>query len=307
MDRDSQEPRAYSQSWPPGFLTGSMILDTAASSRRLDGLSLVCLAVCVYCLGFSVTEWACDSGDKAAAAARAETDAVALHRSRIAAPTGARAMPAVAETITPEPAHVAESAPALAPKNTSLRVQKRTKPVRTPVRVRAEVAQIPVVLPDVEPTPVVSEEEVTTTLALAGASKRIFASVDEVAPKPILVVPPPAAVVRKSEAAHASPATVVAIEALTVDGALTSKVVNRGVQRLLPQYDRCRESNDSAPQQLKLSTTIDEAGHGRRVTVEGLSQPSLRHCLEQATARLVVPAPDTGTARAHWVVRFAAR
>jgi hypothetical protein len=151
----------------------------------------------------------------------------------------------------------------------------------------------------------VSVEELNQALALADASKRIFASVDETSPKPVVVVPPPAAVVRREQA----PATagVVAIEGLSVDGALTSKVVNRGVQRLLPQYDRCREFSDSAPQRLKLSTTIDEAGRGRRVTVEGLSLPSLRRCLEQATAHLVVPAPDTGTARAQWVVRFAAR
>ncbi|HTU58313.1 MAG TPA: hypothetical protein VMF89_07765, partial [Polyangiales bacterium] len=120
-----------------------------------------------------------------------------------------------------------------------------------------------------------------------------------------VVQPPAAAVVRKEE----TPATakVVAIEGLSVDGALPSKVVNRGVQRLLPQYDRCREYSDNATQRLKLSTTIDEAGRGRRVTVEGLSQPGLRRCLEQATSHLVVPAPDTGTARAHWIVRFAAR
>jgi hypothetical protein len=57
---------------------------------------------------------------------------------------------------------------------------------------------------------------------------------------------------------------------------------------------------------MKLSATIDEAGRGRHVTVEGLSQASLRHCLEHATAHLVVPAPDTGTARARFVVSFAA-
>jgi hypothetical protein len=58
---------------------------------------------------------------------------------------------------------------------------------------------------------------------------------------------------------------------------------------------------------MKLSTTIDEAGHGRRVTVEGLSRPGLRRCLEQATARLVVPAPCQCPARARWIVRFATR
>ena len=58
---------------------------------------------------------------------------------------------------------------------------------------------------------------------------------------------------------------------------------------------------------MKLSTTIDEAGHGRQVIVEGLSRPGLRRCLEKATAHLVVPAPDTGTARARWIVRFASR
>jgi hypothetical protein len=285
----------------------------------LDGLSLICLAVCAYCLGFSVTDWACDSGDdaggKAVAAARAESDAVALHRSRIAASTGAHALAEVSakETIAPEPVTVAEpvrSKSAVTQKNTSPRVQKRTAPALAPVSVRAEVAHKPVtremavVREDDEPTPAVSDEEVTQTLALADASKRIFASVDEAAPKPVAVVPPPAAFVPKQ---RAQPATVVAIEGLTVDGALTSKAVNRGVQRLMAQYDRCREYSDGASQRLKLSTTIDEAGRGRRVTVEGLSPPELRRCLEQATAHLVVPAPDTGTARAQWVVRFAAR
>jgi hypothetical protein len=49
---------------------------------------------------------------------------------------------------------------------------------------------------------------------------------------------------------------------------------------------------------------IDEAGHGRRILVDGLSKPGLRRCLEQATAHLSVRAPDTGTARARWIVRF---
>jgi hypothetical protein len=100
---------------------------------------------------------------------------------------------------------------------------------------------------------------------------------------------------------------VVAIEALHVEGGLPSTVVSRGVQRLLPHYDRCSQLCDKGLQRLKLSTQIDEAGRGRHVTVEGLSQPSLRRCLEEATAHLVVRAPDTGTARARWIVRFAQR
>lgn len=303
MDRDSHELRAFSQSWPPGFLVSPAQLDAGARSRRRNALSLVSLALCAYCFGFAVTDWACDSRDKAAASSRAEADAVALHRKQSPAVTGARTTAPIAETvaITPEPARVAEQAkvvPRVTRGNSSPRVQKRTKPAAPPPL--AELAA-----PLDEPTPAVSAEEVSTVLALADASKQIFASVDEAAPKPALVLPPPAAAVQRVPTTPR--AQVVAIEAVAVEGGLPSKVVSRGVQRLLPHYDRCRELSDSAAQKLTLTTTIDEAGHGRHVTVEGLSQPSLRRCLEQATAHLVVPAPDTGTARAHWVVRFAAR
>lgn len=305
MDRDSQEQRAYAQSWPPGFLTGSMVFDPDARTRRRDGLTMVCLAVCAYCLGFGVTDWACELGEKGAATSHSER--VGAQRKVTAELAGAQAEMHVTEPIiVPEPARVAESAQRVTvvrPAITSPSVQKRTK--RAPVERAA--AEIPAVVEEpTEPTPMVSVEELNQALALADASTRIFASVDETSPKPVVVVPPPPAAAVRREVAPAT-AKVVAIEGLSVDGALPSKVVNRGVQRLLPQYDRCREYSDSATQRMKLSTTIDEAGHGRRVTVEGLSGPGLRRCLEQATAHLVVPAPDTGTARAHWVVHFAAR
>jgi hypothetical protein len=163
-----------------------------------------------------------------------------------------------------------------------------------------------------EPSPVVSPEEMNKVLTLAAASKKIFASVDESIPSAqpaaeAIVMQPSAAQLPNTEPAASVEDKAVAIEALYVEGGVPSKVVNRGVQRLLPQYDRCREFCDTAPQRMKLSTTIDEAGHGRQVTVEGLSRPGLRRCLEQATAHLVVPAPDTGTARARWIVRFASR
>jgi len=278
-----------------------MVFDPEARTRRRDGLTMVCLAVCAYCFGFGVTDWACDLGEEAAVPAHS----VVLQHKRTADPTGARAEMRAPEPIVQEPTRVAESArrvTVVAPANTSPSVQKRTK--RAPVEPRSERIAPEIAASD-EPTPMVSVEELNQALALADASTRILASVDETSPKPVVVVPPPAAAVPAEDA----PATakVVAIEGLSVDGALPSKVVNRGVQRLLPQYDRCREYSDSATQRLKLSTTIDEAGHGRRVTVEGLSGPGLRRCLEQATAHLVVPAPDTGTARAQWFVRFAAR
>jgi hypothetical protein len=57
---------------------------------------------------------------------------------------------------------------------------------------------------------------------------------------------------------------------------------------------------------MEVSASIDEAGRGRQVAVEGLSEAALRGCLERATAYLALPAPDTGTARARWVVRFVA-
>jgi hypothetical protein len=100
------------------------------------------------------------------------------------------------------------------------------------------------------------------------------------------------------------PSLVAAIETLSVEGALTPKVVQRGVLRLVPYYQRCTTFCDSAPQQLSLSTTIDEAGHSRLLMLDGSSRPDLRRCVERATARLSVPAPDTGTARARWTVRF---
>lgn len=299
MERDSQELRPYAQSWPPGFLAGSMVVDAEARTRRRDGLTVVCLAVCAYCFGFGVTDWACELGEKAAVPARA----AASQRKRVAEPTGARAETRAPEPIAQEPAPMVVAAPA----KISPSVQKRSK--RAPSEPRSERVAPELPAAAEEPSPMVSVEELNQALALADASTRIFASVDEASPKPDVVVPPAAAAVRKEEApvTAPSPAKVVAIEGLSVDGALPSKVVSRGVQRLLPQYDRCRAYSDSATQRLKLSTTIDEAGHGRRVTVEGPSGPSLRRCLEQATAHLVVPAPDTGTARAHWVVRFAAR
>lgn len=301
MERDSQEQRAYADSWPPGFFTGSVLLRTRTRSRQRDWLTTVCLAVCAYCLGFGLTDWACDASDKAARAA-------ALSRSRIAAPTGVRAATPLAEPIATEPALVAED-PASVREVPSPQLKKHPKPVRKAAAPRNEPIALSEAAPDPlateEPTPRVTVEEVNQVLALADASQRIFASVDEASPKPVIVRPPPAAVAHQGEAART--ATVVAIEGLTVAGALSSRVVSRGLQRLMPQYDRCRDYSDNAPQRLKLSTTIDELGRGRRVTVEGPLRTDLRRCLELATAHLVVPAPDTGTARAQWIVRFAAR
>lgn len=294
MDRDSQEVRANSRSWPPGFLTGSALLDREGSSRRRDALTLVCLIVCAYCAGYGLTDWACASRDKAAASARAEAEAIVRHRSRAPASTGARIV-----APPPEPAHVASvtsPAPSVPAKNISPQTQKR----RRPAPALPEAPQ-PVIRD--EPTPQLSIEEVNQALALADASQRIFASVDEASPKPLTITPPPAATAHNRK----SPRTirVATLEALSVNGALPTKIVKRGVQRLLPQYNRCAELTNQ-PQRLKLSTTIDEAGRGRRITVDGSSNPNLRHCLEQATTRLVVPAPDTGTARAHWVLQLAA-
>jgi len=314
MERDSQEQRAYAPSWPPGFLTGSLLFDTEARARKRDALTTVCLAVSAFCTGFGLTNWAFDSSEKAALK-RAAVEAAAQHGSQSLALTGARDLMAVAEPIAPEPRRVAEAAErakVVSPGNLSPQVQKRPKPAKRAL-LPAEATQSPAAHP--EPTPAVSVDELNEALAHADASKRIFASLDETSPKPVVVAPPPplprpalqpvAAAGRSAEPART--ATVVAIEGLSVDGGLTSTAVNRGVQRLLPQYDRCREQSNTPPQRLKLSTTIDEAGRGRRITVEGLSQPALRHCLEQATTHLVVTAPDTGTARARWIVRFAAR
>ncbi|HTU61475.1 MAG TPA: hypothetical protein VMF89_23630, partial [Polyangiales bacterium] len=183
MERDSQELRPYSQSWPPGFLTGSMVFDAGARTRRRDGLTMVCLAICAYCLAFGVTDWACESSEKTAATMRAEAEAVALQRRRAAELTGARALSPEPEAITPEPVRVAEAAPrakVVASANTSPLVQKRTK--RAPAESRSEPAAPakPAVVDVVdEPTPMVSVDELNQALALADASTRIFASVDE--------------------------------------------------------------------------------------------------------------------------------
>jgi hypothetical protein len=306
MDRESQELKAHSQSWPPGFMVASAVWEPAAPTRRRDGLTLVCLAVCAWSLGYGLTEWVCDSNEKALAVSRQQAAAVAAakRRPRAAAQPSAQQPGAVLSAPMELPPL---KVPAL---NVAPRAPKRSHQPRAhaahTTRAPAPAVEAPTAQ---EPSPVVSVDEMNKTLALADASKRIFASVDEAAPQPVLVRPPPIAAQTVAHTAEHAPdlreAKAVAIEALSVDGGLPSNVVSRGVQRLLPQYDRCREYCDSAPQRLKLSTTIDEAGHGRHVTVEGLSRPTLRRCIEQATAHLVVPAPDTGTARARWIVRFA--
>ena len=283
---DSQDFRAPAPSWPPGTLTGSMVRDNGA---RRDGLTLISLAVCAYCLGFSVTDWACASRDPAAVVARAKPGLIARQQTQRAAPTGGRA---------PEPEPVV-SVPTVVPKSEA--PARAVARGQTPRRA-AEPSEIPAAL--AEPTPVLTSDELIRALALADASQRIFASLDEVGPKPVAVKPAPAVAPAHKRATPR--ATMVRIEGLSVAGGVPTTVVQRSVQRLLPRYDLCREHSDP-PQSVELSATIDEAGHGRRVAALGVSRADLRRCLERATARLVVPAPDTGTARATWVVRFAER
>jgi hypothetical protein len=332
MERESQELRAHSQSWPPGFFVGSVALNSGKSRR--DGLVLVGLAACAWCFGFAATDWVCDVKAKTVAANLTEHNAVAVHRSHNAPATGAIQPTLAAQPSAPEAAAAHEdarevAAPA-APRKVALRAAKQVVSGPLPKIKRVAVAAVV----EEEPSPAVSVDEVHKELAIADASQRIFASVDEKTPAPEVLEPPPpmvvaapatpkpavlpkpqpmaAAVPAREPAAHKPalqeepmrPAEAVAIEGLLVEGALPSKVVTRGVQRLMSQYDRCKEFCDSAPQRVQLSTTIDEAGRGRRITIEGPSQPRLRNCLEQATAHLVVPAPDTGTARARWTVRF---
>jgi hypothetical protein len=354
-------------------------MEGCARARRRDALMLIALAVCGWCLGYGLTDRACDANQRRLVAASARQAAVVQQRNRSAviaaqvASTSAADTATVAETrdrsnstraskggaateaaaapnvvSASDASGVMEAArrskaaraskavrgtsavsasealraaalvevaghASVAPAE-SVALVERALPLRAAGRtlMRARVASSAPNMPeavtrkvdwDEEPSPVVSPEEMNRALTLAAASKKIFASVDE----NVRTVPPTAAETPRAEPAAATAIKVVSIEALYVEGGVPSRVVSRGVQRLLPQFARCREFCDTEPQRMKLSTTIDEAGRGRQVTVEGLSRPGLRRCLEQATARLVVPAPDTGTARARWIVRFASR
>lgn len=104
---------------------------------------------------------------------------------------------------------------------------------------------------------------------------------------------------------HRSPRPLrAALNALQVEGPLPTGVVSRGLQRLLPHFQRCARSAKRAAAQARVRVQLDEHGHSRRVQIEGASRPQLRRCLERASARLVVPAPDTGLVRASWVVSW---
>jgi hypothetical protein len=91
-----------------------------------------------------------------------------------------------------------------------------------------------------------------------------------------------------------------------VRGSLSDSTVRRAIERLRPQLAECFAQHApaaAAASVARIELTIDEAGRSRDARVEGASQP-LDACLVQASRKLVSGAPDTGTVKVAWNVRY---
>lgn len=118
--------------------------------------------------------------------------------------------------------------------------------------------------------------------------------------RPARVAQPPAAVV------DLPPPAALRTEKLDVRGSLSDANVRRATDRIRPQLTGCFAQHapaSSADSIARVELTIDETGRVRDTRVRGASSP-LEACLAQASRKVVSGAPDTGTVKVAWNLRY---
>jgi hypothetical protein len=92
-----------------------------------------------------------------------------------------------------------------------------------------------------------------------------------------------------------------------VRGSLSDSTVRRAIDRIRPQLTGCFAHNvpaSAADSVARVELTIDETGRARDARVHGGASSSRDLCLVQASRKLVSSAPDTGTVKVEWNVRY---
>jgi Protein kinase domain len=95
-------------------------------------------------------------------------------------------------------------------------------------------------------------------------------------------------------------------ENLEVRGSLSDQTVRRAIERIRPQLSDCFAqygTGTNAERVARVELTIDETGRTRDARVHGTT-PALEECLTQASRKLVAGAPDTGTVKVVWNLRY---
>jgi hypothetical protein len=95
-------------------------------------------------------------------------------------------------------------------------------------------------------------------------------------------------------------------ENLEVRGSLSDQTVRRAIDRIRPQLSDCFAQHGAGTNNRSVAhveLTIDETGRTRDARVRGTT-PALDECLTQASRKLVAGAPDTGTVKVVWNLRY---
>jgi hypothetical protein len=112
-----------------------------------------------------------------------------------------------------------------------------------------------------------------------------------------------------SGAALASPSHAV-LQNIDVRGPLPKSIIRRSLGRLEGEFTQCasicaRSADACVTGLWHAETVLDEAGRSRDPRVSGPPSGSqLSECITKATSRLAILAPDTGTVRVSWDVKF---
>jgi hypothetical protein len=118
--------------------------------------------------------------------------------------------------------------------------------------------------------------------------------------RPARVAQPAAAVV------DSPPPAATRTENLDVRGSLSDANVRRAIDRIRPQFNGCFAQHapaSAADSITRVELTIDETGRARDARVHGASS-ALEACLVQASRKIVSGAPDTGTVKVAWSLRY---
>jgi hypothetical protein len=95
-------------------------------------------------------------------------------------------------------------------------------------------------------------------------------------------------------------------ENLEVRGPLSDANVRRATDRIRPQLTGCfaQHTPASVAESIaRIELTLDENGRARDARVRGASR-ALEACLVQASRKIVSGAPDTGTVKVVWNLRY---
>jgi hypothetical protein len=120
--------------------------------------------------------------------------------------------------------------------------------------------------------------------------------------RPVKVAEPPAA--RAIVDVPRSSAPRAHTEKLEVRGSLSDQTVRRAIDRIRPQLSDCFAQHRAGTESVaRVELTIDETGRTRDARVRGTT-PALDECLTQVSRKLVAEAPDTGTVKVVWNLRY---